>query len=71
MLGRAYKVLGGRPYPYGLINVVRSGTNIKIVGRFLVGCYDPADEVPEPWWGEEVRSRRLKKEFLRRRWCER
>ena len=45
MLGRAYKVRrgwGGRPCPYGLINVVfRSGINIKIVGRFLVGCYDP------------------------------
>ena len=34
---------GRRPCPYGLINVVfRSGINIKIIGRFLVGCYDPA-----------------------------
>lgn len=28
----------GRPCPYGLINVFRSGINVKIVGRFLVGC---------------------------------
>ena len=33
----------GSPCPYGLINVVfRSGTNIKIIGGFLVGHYDLA-----------------------------
>ena len=34
---------GESPCPDGLINVVfRSGINIKIIGRFLVGHYDPA-----------------------------